>query len=866
MNAKLYQLLLFAISATALHPGLANAQGNVNLAIKPAGAQIELSWPSRWKAPSGATVYPVFQVQKSADLNRWDSVTTGIREGKGGSYDALRLTLDPAGPTAFYRVVGNIEQVAPGQGGAEVFGYGSAFSNELERIGRISPQDFANRYTLTNEYLPGITWDPTQARFWDNFNANPAFHLNDDELAVFKQFGFVVSERLGSYSFPDAFYRIYSGDLPVFVSADAVLQAWHRSYDSVLEELEEVYLSPTLGQILDGMAAKIPETWQQYQGGALKDSILDADFFLTVARSLLAGVSQPSLLNQDARVSAALAAINSQQLQDFDLFGRLRTVDFSQFKVRGHYEASEALKRYFRAMMWCGRIDLRIAGNPDEASPRELGTAVILDHLLNQSGQFYSWAAFDWLLQAFVGWTDSMTFGQLNDVLAAAGVQSPAGLPDLASLENLQAEIEQGQVGVQNIRGDFYNSPMGPDQIRLPRSFTVMGQKFIPDSWALSKVVYDDIIWDGNKVLRRIPSALDVAFSVFGNDQVVPELVARMMDSDGRAFRDGLPYAHNLAAARAVIDQHTTEAWNSNIYMSWLAALRELSAPTTDPSYPQAMQTRAWAMKSLNAQLASWTQLRHDTILYAKQSYTGGIICSYPDGFVEPVPAFWGRLGQLADLAANLVAALPLQGIVTVNREGWPWPKDVNLAGLKQGQVYLFRSFANTMMTLREIARKELAQEPLSPDETAFLQDLIERQDIPYFGVKEYSGWYPRLFYNNIFEPSPPDTNQGSDKWDALVADVHTDVPAPIVNDPGCVLHEGVGNVHLLMIAIDNGPDRMVYAGPVLSHYEFEMPGVTRKSDSEWKADIKAGNLPPSPEWTRSYLVPGTYQVPDYIE
>ncbi len=33
--------------------------------------------------------------------------------------------------------------------------------------------------------------------------------------------GFVVSERLGGRNFADVFYRIYSHDLPVFVSADA---------------------------------------------------------------------------------------------------------------------------------------------------------------------------------------------------------------------------------------------------------------------------------------------------------------------------------------------------------------------------------------------------------------------------------------------------------------------------------------------------------------------------------------------------------------------------------------------------------------------------------------------------------------------
>ena len=79
------------------------------------------------------------------------------------------------------------------------------------------------------------------------------------------------------------------------------------------------------------------------------------------------------------------------------------------------------------------------------------------------------------------------------------------------------------------------------------------------------------------------------------------------------------------------------------------------------------------------------------------------------------------------------------------------------------------------------------------------------------------------------------------------------------------MVHEGVANVNLLLIAIDNGPDRMVYAGPVLSHYEFELGPTTRETDDQWKSDARAGNLPTQPDWTRSYLVPGPFTVPFYI-
>jgi hypothetical protein len=114
-------------------------------------------------------------------------------------------------------------------------------------------------------------------------------------------------------------------------------------------------------------------------------------------------------------------------------------------------------------------------------------------------------------------------------------------------------------------------------------------------------------------------------------------------------------------------------------------------------------------------------------------------------------------------------------------------------------------------------------------------------------GFAGYNGWYPGLFYRG---------HRDCEDRDALVADVHTDPPSPMDGDPGCVLHQGVGNVDLLVLAVDSGSDHMVYAGPVLSHYEFEMADVARKSDREWREELSAGKVPPRPDWTRGYLVP----------
>ena len=74
------------------------------------------------------------------------------------------------------------------------------------------------------------------------------------------------------------------------------------------------------------------------------------------------------------------------------------------------------------------------------------------------------------------------------------------------------------------------------------------------------------------------------------------------------------------------------------------------------------MRTRAWAMKPLNTQLASWTQLRHDTVLYVEPSYSSGATCYSPAGFVEPVPAFWGKGAAMAR-AADRLAATPFPDV-----------------------------------------------------------------------------------------------------------------------------------------------------------------------------------------------------------
>lgn len=831
-------------------------------------------------APVAGTRYRL-RLESSTDLRHWQD--EGDWDQLAGEAKQLAI---PPGAHRFFRAAG---EVVPGgtADGADIFGYAPVFKEELARIGWLTPEDFAANLPHF-DYLEELNFDPTTALYWDQFNTDPAvaneglsetdpgyrlydFRLNDEELALFQRNGFVVSERLGSTSFGDVYYRIFSDDFPVIITADSVLHAWHYSYQRMLEELEELQLAPALEELWGDMRGRLAALPEAVLTGPLADSVGDADYFLAVAASLLGGTQVPVVRggdDQNRHVTETLEAIARREYApEFELFGAKRRMDFSQFTVRGHYERSELLGRYFRTFMWCAQADLRIfktviqGTNPGSEELREMGTAVVLAKLLDSSA-LEQYDAIDGVVQLFVGRQDSMTCSQMRAVLEAAGIDRLEDVTSADRLVELGRLVADGGLGSQLYAGHVFASPLGPEQAQFPCSFTFLGQRFVPDGWAISQVTFDRIRWFEElpasktffgKVVRKRTSALDVAWSVLGNQQPGDLIAARMMDLEGEPLRDGLPYAHNLEAVAATFQRLESQAWEDSIYTRWLHALRALSEPTTDVRFPEAMRTRAWAHRMLNTQLGSYTQLKHDTILYAKQPYSSTILCEYPAGFVEPVPEFWERMGAMAEATADGMSVLPATGVYRFTHPDYPQSGSVDISRAERlaARMVHCRRFASKMRTLAGMAAKELRQEPFTEEETNFIRSLMNRHDEEYYGAS-YSGWYPALFYKDYGQWLGNTDTQPCNEPDLLVTDIFTSVPGAL--DPkGGVLHEGVGDVDLMLIAIDNGPDRMVYAGPTMSHYEFTAEGTTRLTDGYWGWKVLPETV--RPEWTRDYLV-----------
>src|SRR6185369_10199159 len=85
----------------------------------------------------------------------------------------------------------------------------------------------------------------------------------------------------------------------------------------------------------------------------------------------------------DSLVTQAMAATG---LGESHLFGEARTIDFSLFKPRGHYDTYAAMQQYFRATMWLGHIDMplikHVASGQVTFNRRAFGAALILASLV----------------------------------------------------------------------------------------------------------------------------------------------------------------------------------------------------------------------------------------------------------------------------------------------------------------------------------------------------------------------------------------------------------------------------------------------------------------------------------------------------
>ncbi len=704
------------------------------------------------------------------------------------------------------------------------------------------------------------------------------FGLNKNQEQLLEKNGFVVIPWHGD-DIVQPYKMLKEQSVPIFVTSDTLLHLYHIQFNEILKRLEEEEFFDELIDMSQAMLERAMRDYKSFTNSDLKEAARRNVAYFAVALKLL---QTPIEGYNEEKIKQEIEQWNQEHPWDEREFKPLKKVDlsipsyvvgevnmeiknieahegfkpsaifnspdsqnpyredYSQYVPRGHYTRSEALRRYFKAAMWYGRMAFLLKGGPGAlVSEKDATIATIQASLISaelpnvslraqRSNLTTCWEIWNRIYSVtsfFVGTADDLTpYEYLEAMEKVLGTEFDVSqLAGEVALLNLKAELAQmrnpelyGGSGVCLIAPPVTKEKLY-ECLADTKGMRFMGQRFVPDSYMFQNLVFPAVgMYVGQNepftlkitilgLQRCFPRGLDV-MAVLGSERAYDILKA---EGDTEYQGEDTSYDKQLDRLREEFDAVSEEDWNRNLYWSWLYALRSLLGDFGE-GYPTFMQTEAWQDKELQTALASWTELRHDTILYAKQSYTPAATAMPPQpqpvvGYVEPVPEFYSRM-----LALTKMTRVGL----------------IKLDALSSEEKSRLESLESILGRLIQISKDELEGRELSESDYEFIRNFGQALNSIVVGI------------------------EAKGKETTLVADVYTDA-----NPPMEVLEEGVGYVDLALVAYKVPDGRIIIgAGPTLSYYEFRWPMEQgRLTDEQWKEILEQGQQPPRPDWVDSF-------------
>jgi hypothetical protein len=639
------------------------------------------------------------------------------------------------------------------------------------------------------------------------------FELSPEAQSLLSQNGFVViPTKPGEFR---EFYQIYEygryGETPVFITTDSVYHIYHLIFDKMLRDLETDSFIATLKELTSSMLTASYQQYLSLTGTTLEEPARRNVAYFAVAAQLLA-MPDPVPPEVSDLVSAELGLINaagSEQISPIwdrpDLPEDQKLIEvYNQYIPRGHYTRSEALKQYFRAMMWYGRLTFRLMDNFE--TQRALLLVQALQTTTTTSGtpavrlweNIYDPTAF------IVGKADDLGYHEYGALMDQIFGQNAA--PTTFADENLFAQFMEA---TKNLPPPQVNSMwvwIWQDQETVTKGFRFMGQRFTLDAYVFGQLIYRKVGTSDNP--RGLPKGLDF-FSALGSEEAL-NILTSMGETNYANYTTQMDKVRTQVAALGL------DTWTENLYWSWLYSFQPIIA-VKNSQFPVFMQTQAWTRKDLNTALGSWTELKHDTILYAKQVMAemgGGGMEKPPHSYVEPNPEAYARLLALTQMTYN---GLDQRGLLS----------DLTRANLG--------NLIEELTFLQSIAERELSGGAITDDE--------------YWRMFYWGGTLEQ-FTLAAADTTGNDQRDLSDQKAALIADVATGMSP---SGSLVALEEAIGAPARIFVVIPDQPWQ-IGVGAVFTYYEFNVPATDRMTDEQWQALVEAGTNPPLPDWTNLFM------------
>ncbi|MCI1964827.1 MAG: DUF3160 domain-containing protein [Oscillospiraceae bacterium] len=608
--------------------------------------------------------------------------------------------------------------------------------------------------------------------------------------------------------------------IPSLITTDSVLQVYHVFYDYSLRSLESDSLIGAVDALTDSMLKKSIQIYKGVKNSAVKSAALkNIAYFGTAALALQKqmpwNMPEPAVQLAEKEYNLIQEQSGFMQSEIFPF-----KLDYSQFTPRGHYTRSDDFKRYFVAMTWYGQAPFPFYIYKDkEQKTRDVEQtlqALLITYALfmneNGSQDLTNWETVYEPTSFYVGQSDDLTIYQYKDLLKTVYGEDPnlEQLNDSGLMNKLYQEAEK--LPEPRIQAEYteQDTPVG-------RQFRFMGQRYIPDSEILQELV--------EPIKRPIPSGLDV-MGVLGSDRAYQIQL-------GKKENEWEGYPVQFAKTQEQFSALSGDTWRSNLYYGWLWTLQGLLKPY-ETGYPSFMTNQAWTDKSLSTALGSWSELRHDTILYGKQSGAekGGAEEPKVLGYVEPAVEVYDKLLWLTEYSEQNLSA---RGLLKDGEVEW-----------EQNLKHSIQDFKDLLTFLRDCSVKELNGETLSDEE--------------YSRIYEYGATMEHLTASlssdglRWFE-----IESETDKNMAIIADFHT--VAPNSYDNGGYLEAGVGPAHEIYAVVPIGGKLYLTRGAVFSYYEFE--SGSRLTDEAWQKQLKEDKAPAQPSWVSSFVSGGKGEIPE---
>ena len=613
-----------------------------------------------------------------------------------------------------------------------------------------------------------------------------AFYLNDWQKQAILENGFCV--WMDGW---DEFYEVYENNRystkANFVTVDSMMHTYHLYFSYLLKNLERDRLFSSLSDMTMRMQEKAISQLYALRGTEWEDAALRNAAFFSVAASLLDdGAAVPSEVSD--KVSTELSRIYDHTSIGYSTLADNYQEDYSQYTVRGYYEGDPVLERYFRAMMWYGRMNFT---QMDE----DLDRSALLITMALDDETLPAWESIYTITSFFAGASDDCCYYEYKPILDEA-YGTGASVTDLPGndeaweyFHSMTALMDPPQINSMVFEDDGTTGGHEDEA----KGYRFMGQRFTIDGVILQNLIYSNVGESSSGGKRMLPDALDVP-AALGSDTALDILEQR-----GNTSYQG--YSDNMQQLRDQLERADDGIWFASLYSQWLYTLKPLLEQKGD-GYPVFMQNSAWTRKNLQSFLGSYTELKHDTVLYSKQAMAemgGGPMETYDDrGYVEAEPDVFRRLEALTQATRS---GLSGYGLLSSD-------DDYNLS--------LLQDLASSLAL---IAEKELRNELPTTGEF----DLIRT----YGGQLEH-------FWQEVYSQEAESSGIELDTRNfpaAIVTDIAT-------NPNGSVKELGTGRTSTIYVLVSVDGSLRIASGSVFSFYQFEHPLSDRLTDTAWRQMI----------------------------